>query len=86
VPTKSNEYDANSAVVPHSQCASTQPGLTQSNTQLKSSIAHSCSWSPSALNTSSEHPLVQDELKLYDIEPKLPNEYERDAPYDELKL
>jgi hypothetical protein len=67
VPTKSKEYDANKAIVLHSQCASTQPRLKQSDAQLKSSMAQNASWSPIALSTSSEQSLVQDKLlKLYE--------------------
>jgi hypothetical protein len=66
-PKKSNEYDANKAIVLHSQCASTQPRLKQSDAQLKSSMAQNASWSPIALSTSSEQSLVQDKLlKLYE--------------------
>jgi hypothetical protein len=43
--------------------------MPQSDTQLKSSSAHSLSWSPIALSTSSEQSLVHDDPKLYDIEP-----------------
>ena len=70
VPAKSKEYeDANKAIVMHSQCASTNFRFRQPDTQLKSSIVQNASWLPIVLSTSSEHPLVQDELlKLYDIE------------------
>ena len=69
LPKNSKEYVANKAIVLHSQCASTNFRFRQPDTQLKSSIVQNASWLPIVLSTSSEHPLVQDELlKLYDIE------------------